>query len=76
MRRLSKGDDTMVDVGVALMWIAISSASVKGLSVLARAAATTDREAERAASSVEVTWARDGVPTLDYSHAYRLRNRP
>ena len=29
----------MADIGVALMWIAISSASVKGLSVLARAAA-------------------------------------
>jgi hypothetical protein len=76
MRRLRTGDDTMADIGVALMWIAISSASVKGLSVLARAAATSDREAERAATSVEVAWTRGGVPTIDYFPAYRLRNRP
>jgi hypothetical protein len=30
----------MVELGVALTWIAISAASAKGLSVLARAAAT------------------------------------
>ncbi len=35
----------MIDLGVALTWAAISAASVKGLSVLARAAATSN-EAE------------------------------
>jgi hypothetical protein len=36
----------MVDLGVALTWIAISAASAKGLSVFARAAATIEVEEE------------------------------
>jgi hypothetical protein len=37
------------DIGVALTWIAISAASTKGLSVLARAAAMSESDAEAAA---------------------------
>lgn len=36
----------MVDLGLALTWIAISAASAKGLSAFARAAATTQVEEE------------------------------
>lgn len=36
----------MVDLGVALTWIAISAASVKGLSAFARAATALSVEAE------------------------------
>jgi hypothetical protein len=36
----------MTDLGVALTWAAISAASVKGLSVLARAALTSNAEIE------------------------------
>jgi hypothetical protein len=36
----------MADLGVALTWIAISAASVKGLSAFARAAITESVEAE------------------------------
>lgn len=55
----------MADVGVALMWIAISTASAKGLSVLARAAATSDREAELAAMTLDAAWARDGLRSIE-----------
>jgi hypothetical protein len=38
----------MVDLGVVITWIAISAASVKGLSAFARAAAMNGAEAETA----------------------------
>lgn len=36
----------MVDLGVALTWIALSAASVKGLTAFARASAASDTEEE------------------------------
>jgi hypothetical protein len=42
----------MADVDIALMWIAMSVASVKGLSALARAATTREVEAELAAITI------------------------
>ncbi len=38
----------MIDIGLALTWAAISAASAKGLSVLARTAAVGDYEQEPA----------------------------
>jgi hypothetical protein len=38
----------MVELGVAITWIAISAISVRGLSALARAAATSHADAEPA----------------------------
>jgi hypothetical protein len=43
----------MADVGVALTWIALSAASVKGLSAFARAATTRNTEEEIASLGVE-----------------------
>jgi cytochrome oxidase assembly protein ShyY1 len=43
----------MVDLGLALTWIAISAASAKGLTVFARAVATGDTEAELASLTVD-----------------------
>lgn len=40
----------MIDIGLALTWAAISAASAKGLSVLARTAASGDGDTELAAS--------------------------
>lgn len=45
----------MIDLGVALTWAAISVASVKGLSVLARVAATNDAEGEPVALTSDVS---------------------
>jgi hypothetical protein len=47
----------MIDIGLALTWAAISAASAKGLSVLARTAASDDLETE------------PGMPTIDASAA-------
>lgn len=43
----------MADIGVALTWIAISAASVKGLSAFARATATSNTEEEIASLGIE-----------------------
>jgi hypothetical protein len=50
----------MVDLGVAITWIAISAASAKGLSVFARAATTNDTETEPAAFGGDRVLADDG----------------
>jgi hypothetical protein len=55
----------MVDVGVALTWIAISAVSAKGLSVFTRATATNDTEAELASLTGESGWAHDGLYPID-----------
>jgi hypothetical protein len=53
----------MVDLDVAITWIAISAASAKGLAALARAAARGETDAEVAALSGE------GTLTYDDLHA-------
>jgi hypothetical protein len=55
----------MVDVGVALTWIAISAVSAKGLSAFARAAATNDTEAEPASLTDDGALAHDGLHPVD-----------
>lgn len=55
----------MVDLGVALTWIAISAAGAKGLSVFARAAATNDREAELASLTFDDDSAYDDPYPID-----------
>jgi hypothetical protein len=50
----------MVDIGVALTWIAISAASAKGLSAFARATATTDADTESAYAAGNDALAHDG----------------
>ena len=45
----------MTDIGLALMWIAISAASAKGLGALARAASMSNSEAELAMTTSEAT---------------------
>ncbi len=65
----------MVDLGVALTWIAISAASAKGLSVLARAAVTGDANAETAALAGEVTFTHEEVHRIGDA-ARLLRERP
>lgn len=65
----------MVDIGVALTWIAFSAVSVKGLSAFARAAATTGGEAELAlpgeddACGREVAWPLDAPFRLLHERA-------
>ncbi len=54
----------MVDLGVALTWIAISAASAKGLSVLARAAAMGETDAEMVALVGEGTLAHDDLHAI------------
>jgi hypothetical protein len=65
----------MVDVGVALTWIAMSAASAKGLSVFARAAATSDTEAELASFTGDSALAHDGLCPID-APPDLLRDRP
>jgi hypothetical protein len=65
----------MVDLGLALTWIAISAASAKGLSAFARATATSDTEEELApliagGPSMHAGW----HPIITHSHL--LRDRP
>ncbi|MGA9876065.1 MAG: hypothetical protein WBQ21_09670 [Solirubrobacteraceae bacterium] len=50
----------MVDLGVAIAWIAISAASAKGLSAFARAARTNDTETELAAFAGDCVLVDDG----------------
>jgi hypothetical protein len=45
----------MIDLGVALTWIAMSAASAKGLSVFARVAATSGAEAELVSLAADPT---------------------
>jgi hypothetical protein len=45
----------MADIGVALLWIAMSAASARGLAALARIAASGELEAEIAAMTAEGT---------------------
>lgn len=52
----------MIDLGVALTWIAITAASAKGLAVFARAAAATDLDAEPTALAAEGGSSYDGYP--------------
>jgi hypothetical protein len=68
------GDEGMVDLGVALTWIAISAASAKGLSVLVRAAATSAADAELAALTGEGMPAHDAQYHLDIP-LHLLRDR-
>jgi hypothetical protein len=55
----------MVEVGVTLMWIAMSAASAKGLAALARAAATSDTEADLMALAGEGVQLNDGLFYLE-----------
>jgi hypothetical protein len=53
-------DGTLADLGVALVWIAMSAACAKGLSVLARAAATNNAELELVPLTGDTTPIYDG----------------
>lgn len=55
----------MVDLGVTLTWIVMSVASAKGLSALARLAATNDADAELAALAGEGALAHDAPGRID-----------
>jgi hypothetical protein len=65
----------MVDLGVALTWIALSAASVKGLSVLARAVARGDADAEAAALAGEGMSAPDELYWIGSSPRLPFRPR-
>ncbi|MFZ2113064.1 MAG: hypothetical protein WAU77_04955 [Solirubrobacteraceae bacterium] len=54
----------MIDIGLALTWAAISAASAKGLSVLARTAADGDTEPEPAMPTIEVSAALSGLRSI------------
>jgi hypothetical protein len=54
----------MIDIGLALTWAAISAASAKGLSVLARTAADGDTEPEPAMATIEVSVALSGLRSI------------
>ncbi|MGA9314203.1 MAG: hypothetical protein WBV77_06195 [Solirubrobacteraceae bacterium] len=54
----------MIDIGLALTWAAISAASAKGLSVLARTAAGGDTEPEPAMPTIEVSAALSGLRSI------------
>ena len=62
----------MVDIGVALTWIAISAASAKGLSAFARATAMSETEDELASLAVGDSLA----GTSSGPHAIDLHPRP
>jgi hypothetical protein len=55
----------MVDVGVALAWIAISAASARGLSAFARATARGGSEEEPAPAGANGAFARTGTYPID-----------
>jgi hypothetical protein len=65
----------MIDVGIALTWIAMSAASAKGLAVLARAVATSDTETKLTALAVEDRVLHDGTDPLDVWKGSRLLRR-
>jgi hypothetical protein len=54
----------MIDIGLALTWAAISAASAKGLSVLARTAAGGDTESDPAIPTIEVSAALNGLRSI------------
>ncbi|HEX4115812.1 MAG TPA: hypothetical protein VHY18_08055 [Solirubrobacteraceae bacterium] len=54
----------MIDIGLALTWAAISAASAKGLSVLARTAAGGDTEPDPAIPTIEVSAALSGLRSI------------
>jgi hypothetical protein len=54
----------MIDIGLALTWAALSAASAKGLSVLARTAAGDDTEPEPAMSTIEASAALSGLRSI------------
>jgi hypothetical protein len=54
----------MIDLGVALTWAAISAASVKGLALLARAAATGEQEGEQTALAVDAAITLPGLRSI------------
>lgn len=54
----------MIDIGLALTWAALSAASAKGLSVLARTAAGGDTEPEPAMPTIEVSAALSGLRSI------------
>ena len=54
----------MIDIGLALTWAAISAASAKGLSVLARTAADGDTESEPAMPTIEAAAALSGLRSI------------
>ena len=54
----------MIDIGLALTWAAISAASAKGLSVLARTAASGETEPEPAMPMIEVSAALSGLRSI------------
>jgi hypothetical protein len=65
----------MVEVCVALIWIAMSVASAKGLSALAHAATMSDVEAELMALAGEGPRAHDGLFHVDAFARLPLRSR-
>jgi hypothetical protein len=54
----------MIDIGLALTWAAISAASAKGLSVLARTAANGDAEPEPAMPTIEASAVLSGLRSI------------
>jgi hypothetical protein len=54
----------MIDIGLALTWAALSAASAKGLSVLARTAAGGDTEPEPGMPTTEVGAALSGLRSI------------
>jgi hypothetical protein len=54
----------MIDIGLALTWAAISAASAKGLSVLARTAASGETEPEPAMPTIELSAALSGLRSI------------
>jgi hypothetical protein len=63
----------MIDLGVAVTWIAISAASAKGLVVFARAAAAADLDTEPPMLVTESAPWHDGYPTAALKHPQSLR---
>jgi hypothetical protein len=54
----------MIDIGVALTWAALSAASIKGLAVLARAAANDEQDGEVSISASEASLALPGLRSI------------
>jgi hypothetical protein len=54
----------MIDIGVALTWAALSAASIKGLTVLARAAAKGEQDGEVSFAAGEVSLALPGLRSI------------
>ncbi len=54
----------MIDIGLALTWAAISAASAKGLSVLARTAAKGDTEPDPAMPTIDASAVLSGLRSI------------